>query len=84
MPTSVNLSFAGQKIDFMVSEPLKSGPWTAYSLNPAVATAGPGSFLLGKFAVTAVGPGSTAIVVTDAYGNSRNEPVTVTMNAALH
>jgi hypothetical protein len=84
MPTSVNLSFVGQNIDFMVSETLKSGPWTAYSLNPSVATVGPGSFLLGKFDVTAVSPGSTAIVITDAYGNSRNEPVTVTVSPVLH
>jgi hypothetical protein len=80
-PTSVNLSFVGQALDFYVSEPVKSAPWTAYSRNPAVASVSPGSYVLGKFKVTAVSPGSTAIVVTDAYGNARQEPVTVTANA---
>ena len=78
-PTSVSLSALDPASDFYVTEPVKSAPWTAYSLNPAIATVSPASSIVGRFKVTSVAAGSTSIVVTDVYGNVRSEPVTVTV-----
>jgi hypothetical protein len=75
-PTVVGLVYSDAVMDFYVSEPVKSGPWTAVSLNPAIATVTPASSTVGRFSATEVGHGSTSIEVTDAYGNIAYLPVT--------
>ena len=76
LPTSITLSATDASINFYVSEPLRSGPWTAVSSNPSIATVTPASSLPGRFTVTKVATGTTTIVVTDALGNLSYEPVT--------
>ena len=78
-PTAIGLSSAPSATDLYVSESIFSGPYTAVSLNPAVATVTPASSLVGRFNVARSGAGSTTIKITDVYGNVRYEPVSVTM-----
>ncbi len=75
-PSAVGLVYSDSAMNFYVSEPIAGGPWTAVSLNPAVATVTPASSSVGRFSVTEVGLGSTSIEVTDVYGNVRYVPVT--------
>jgi hypothetical protein len=75
-PSVVGLLYSDAAEDVYVSEPVKSGPWTAVSLNPAIATATPSLSTVGRFSVTEIGHGSTSIKVTDVYGNVEYLPVT--------
>jgi hypothetical protein len=75
-PSVVGLVYSDAAEDFYVSEPIKSGPWTAVSLDPTIATVTPATSTVGRFSVTEVGHGSTSIKVTDGYGNVRYLSVT--------
>ena len=75
-PSVAGLLPSDTAMDVYVSEPVKGGPWTATSLNPAIATVTPASSSIGRFSVTEVGHGSTSIKVTDVYGNVAYLPVT--------
>jgi hypothetical protein len=55
-----------------------TGPYTATSSNPAVATAPSGFLVGGVLTLTSVGPGSTNVLVVDAVGASVTIGVTVT------
>ena len=61
---------------FTILETHFNGPWTASSLNPAVATVSPASSTTGDFTVTETGPGVTSIAVKDRLGNVSYELVT--------
>ncbi len=75
-PSVVGLLPSDAAMNFYVSEPIAGGPWSAISLNPAIATVTPVSSSVGRFSVTEVGHGSTSIKVTDVYGNIQYVPVT--------
>ena len=75
-PSAVGLLPSDAAMNFYVSEPIAGGPWSAVSLNPAIATVMPVSSSVGRFSVTQVGHGSTSIKVTDVYGNVAYLPVT--------
>jgi hypothetical protein len=75
-PTTVDVSAGAPAARFITIESLLRGPWTAKSLNPAIATVAPAMSQSGRFTVTEVAPGDTSIAVTDLYGNVLYEPVT--------
>ena len=55
-----------------------TGPYTATSSNPAVATTPTGALLGGVLTITSTGPGSTNVLIVDAVGASVTIAVTVT------
>jgi virginiamycin B lyase len=74
-PSQLSLS-VGQIAQLAVGETNYSGPWTAISGNPSIASVTPNSNN-GTFAVTGVAIGSTFVTVTDTNFNSANVAVTV-------
>lgn len=74
-PSTISFTGVGQTQTLTVSETKYKGPWTASSLNPAVATVAPASS--NTFTVTAVGTGSTSIDVSDSKKNDFLVSVTV-------
>jgi hypothetical protein len=75
-PTKVDLSAFAPSANFVTVESLLRGPWTAKSLDPAIATVTPAMSQSGRFTVSETGAGTTSIAVTDLYGNVLYEPVT--------
>ena len=75
-PSSLTLA-SGNASNFSVSETHYSGPWTARSLDPTIATVSPASSTTGAFVATGVGHGTTSIAVTDRLGNVSYESIAV-------
>ena len=74
-PAGISVT-AGMPASFSILETHLTGPWTARSLNPSVASVSPASSNTGRFTVTETGPGVASIAVTDHLGNISNELVT--------
>ena len=67
----------GQTSVFSILETHFNGPWTAKSLNPAIATVSPESAVNGVFTVLGIGHGTTRIQVKDHLGNVSYETIAI-------
>ncbi len=86
-PSAVNLTGAGATANFSASETFYTGPITASSANPSVATVtpasvnGPGPV---TFTITAQGPGTTTVQVSDNHGGSQQVAVNVSESPVVN